>query len=325
MGKYLPDRVVTNDDLSKMFDTNDEWITERTGIKERRWVKYGEEYTSTMGTEAARRAIEDAQLEADDIDFVVFATLTPDYPFPGCGVMVQKNLGLRNVGALDVRNQCAGFIYALSIADQFIKTGMYKNILVVGAETQSNVMQKTNEGRDMAVIFGDGAAAAVVSATEDLNRGILTSNMHSEGAYAEELALQEPSNRHEFRIEGNPELTGAKQWPYMNGRNVFKHAVTRMPESVMEALGETNLKTDDIDLLIPHQANLRIAEFVKQKLGLNDDQVFNNIQKYGNTTAASIPIALCEAKEKGLVKQGDLVCLTAFGSGFVWGATLIRW
>jgi 3-oxoacyl-[acyl-carrier-protein] synthase-3 len=325
MGYYVPDNVVTNEDLSKIMDTNDEWITERTGIKERRWIN-NDESTSSMALAASKNAIGDAGIDKSEIDFIVFATLSPDYYFPGPGVTLQKDLGLDTIGALDVRNQCSGFLYALSVADQYIKTGMYKNILVVGSEYHSGGLDKSTKGRGVTVIFGDGAGAAIVSRSSTADRGILSTHLHSQGEHAEELTLIGPSTRRWV-----PEIIAGKGkddeaiYPYMNGTFVFKHAVTRFPEVIGEALTQNNLKSTDIDLLIPHQANLRISQFVQKKMGLADNQVFNNIQKYGNTTAASIPIALAEAKLEGKVKEGDLICLAAFGSGFTWASALIRW
>jgi 3-oxoacyl-[acyl-carrier-protein] synthase-3 len=327
LGYYVPDNVVTNDDLSKIMDTNDEWIQERTGIKERRWIKEGSNDTSAvMGAKASKIAIERAGLTPKDIDFIVFATLSPDYYFPGCGVQIQEMLGMRTVGALDVRNQCSGFIYAMSVADQFIKTGMYKNILVVGSEFHSGGLDKTTRGRGVSVIFGDGAGAAVLSRTEDTTKGILSSHLHSEGKHAEELTVLAPSIRHWV-----PEIIAANDendesyFPYMNGTFVFKHAVVRFSEAIVEGLKTNNLEAKDIDMLIPHQANLRISQFVQKKFKLSDDQIFNNIQKYGNTTAASVIIALTEAWEKGKIKDNDLVVLAAFGSGFTWGSVIMRW
>ncbi|HBN03573.1 MAG TPA: 3-oxoacyl-ACP synthase [Bacteroidetes bacterium] len=326
MGYYVPSNVVTNDDLASIMDTNNEWIVERTGINERRWIKDNSESTSSMALEASKNAIADAGIDKTEIDFIIFATLSPDYYFPGPGVTLQKDLGLDTIGALDVRNQCSGFVYALSIADQYIKTGMYKNILVVGSEYHSGGLDKSTKGRGVTVIFGDGAGAAIVSKSPNADRGILSTHLHSQGEFAEELTLIGPSTRRWV-----PEIIdGAGKddeaiYPYMNGTFVFKHAVTRFPQVIGEALTQNNLKSTDIDLLIPHQANLRISQFVQQKMGLREDQVFNNIQKYGNTTAASIPIALAEAKLAGKVKEGDLICLAAFGSGFTWASALIRW
>lgn len=327
IGHYVPENIVTNDDLSKLMDTNDAWITERTGIKERRWVPEGSDDTpSVMGTKAARVAIKNAGIEPTDIDFIIFATLSPDYYFPGPGVMVQEQLGIPEIGALDVRNQCSGFIYGLSVADQFIQTGKYKNILLIGSELHSQGLDKTTRGRGVSVIFGDGAGAVVLQPTTEDGKGVLTTHLHSEGKHAKELALIGPSTHHwvdKIMIENDPE--DLSYYPNMNGNFVFKHAVTRFQEVIYEALTATNLQASDIDLLVPHQANLRISQYIQAKMGLDPSKVFNNIMKYGNTTAASIPLALSEAWQEGKVKEGDLICLAAFGSGFTWGSALIRW
>ncbi|WP_274475957.1 3-oxoacyl-ACP synthase III family protein [Mangrovimonas aestuarii] len=328
LGAYVPDNVVTNEDLTKLMDTSDEWIQERTGIKERRWVKPGgQDTTSTMGVKAAKIAIERAGIDKDDIDFIIFATLSPDYYFPGPGVQVQRDLGIKTVGALDVRNQCSGFVYGLSVADQFIKTGMYKNVLVIGSEVHSHGLDKTTRGRGVSVIFGDGAGAAVVAREEDNTKGILSTHLHSEGEHAEELALIAPGMGKRWVTdiieENNPD--DESYLPYMNGQYVFKNAVVRFSEVIMEGLNTNNLTPQDINLLVPHQANLRISQFIQNKFKLRDDQVFNNIMSYGNTTAASIPIALTEAWEQGKVKKGDVVVLAAFGSGFTWGSAVIKW
>ena len=328
LGKYVPDNVVTNDDLSKMMDTNDEWITERTGIKERRWVEKGSgDTTATMGVKAAKIAIERAGIDKDDIDFIIFATLSPDMYFPGPGVQVQHALDIKTVGALDVRNQCSGFVYAISVADNFIKTGMYKNILVIGSELHSFGLDKTTRGRGVSVIFGDGAGAAVLTREEDTSKGILSTHLHSQGEHAEELVLIAPGmgKRWVNDILADNDPNDESYYPHMNGTFVFKNAVVRFSEVIMEGLMKNNLQVDDIDMLIPHQANLRIAQFIQRKFKLTDDQVFNNIQKYGNTTAASIPIALTEAWEEGKVKEGDTVVLAAFGSGFTWGSVIMKW
>lgn len=327
LGYYVPDHVVTNDDLSKLMDTNDEWIQERTGIKERRHVNSNEETTTSMGVKAAEMAIERAGISREEIDFIVFATLSPDYYFPGPGVLVQRDLGLKTVGALDIRNQCSGFVYGLSVADQFIKTGMYKNVLVIGSEVHSRGLDMTTRGRGVSVIFGDGAGAAVLSRTEDNSKGILSTHLHSEGQHAEELALIAPGMGKRWVTDilkdNNP--GDESYYPYMNGQFVFKNAVVRFSEVINEGLQKNNLQVSDINMLIPHQANLRISQFIQQKFKLEDSQVHNNIMKYGNTTAASIPIALTEAWEQGKIKDGDLVVLAAFGSGFTWGSAIIRW
>jgi 3-oxoacyl-[acyl-carrier-protein] synthase-3 len=294
-----------------------------------------------MGVEAAKIAIERAGITAQDIDFIVFATLSPDYYFPGCGVLLQRAMKMKEIGALDVRNQCSGFVYALSVADQFIKTGMYKNILVVGSEKHSFGLDFSTRGRNVSVIFGDGAGAIVLQPTEDQNRGILSTHLHSDGESAEILAMFNPgTHANHWTAEpvadfDNAEIgqmffshamvEKAQVFPNMDGQAVFKKAVVKFPEVIMEALTANGCSPADIKVLIPHQANLRIAQFVQHKLKLRDDQVYNNIQKYGNTTAASVPIALCEAWEEGKIKDGDLVCLAAFGSGFTWGSALLRW
>lgn len=341
IGMYVPAQVVTNQDLMKYMDTSDEWIQERTGIKERRYAHRTAETTTTMGVEAAKIAIERAGITPQDVDFIVFATLSPDYYFPGCGVLVQRAMQMKEIGALDVRNQCSGFVYALSVADQFIRTGMYKNILVIGAEKHSFGLDFTTRGRNVSVIFGDGAGAVVLQPTEDPGRGILSTHLHSDGESAEILAMYNPgTHANHWKAEkyasfddaeigqmffSHQMIDDAQIFPFMDGPAVFKKAVVKFPEVIMEALNANGLKPSDIRMLIPHQANLRISQFVQHQLKLTDEQVYNNIQKYGNTTAASVPIALCEAWEAGKVKEGDLVCLAAFGSGFTWASALLRW
>ena len=327
LGFYVPENVVTNDDLSKLMDTSDEWIQERTGIQQRHHALRGSDTTTSMGVKASLKAIEAAKINKEEIDFIVVATLSPDFYFPGCGVLVQKELGLPTVGALDIRNQCSGFIYALSVADQYIKTGMYKNILVIGAETQSPALDMTTRGRNMAVLFGDGAGAAIVSRSDDPERGILSTHLHSQGEYAEQLAMITPGVGTkwvtELLAENDPD--DVSYYPNMNGQFVFKNAVVRFAEVIEEGLKSNGLSHKDINMLIPHQANLRISQFVQHQFKLTDEQIFNNIMKYGNTTAASIPIALTEAVQQGKIKDGDLVVLAAFGSGFTWASAIIRW
>jgi 3-oxoacyl-[acyl-carrier-protein] synthase-3 len=341
IGYYVPKNVFTNEDLRKYMDTSDEWIQERTGIKERRYADRTGETTTTMAVVASKIAIERAGLTPQDIDFIVFATLSPDYYFPGCGVLLQRALKMKEIGALDVRNQCSGFVYALSVADQFIKTGMYKNILVVGSEKHSFGLDYTTRGRNISVIFGDGAGAVVLQPTLLPEQGILSTHLHSDGESAEILAMYNPGTHANHWVPqpvatfdeaemgqmfmSHTMIDEAQNFPNMDGPAVFKKAIIKMPEVVEEALAANGLTSADINMLIPHQANLRIAQFVQQKLKLGDDQVHNNIQKYGNTTAASVPIALCEAWEAGKIKEGDLVCLVAFGSGFTWASALIRW
>ena len=327
LGMYVPENIVTNDDLSKMMDTSSDWIIERTGIEERRHIKKGDgNSTATMGVKAAKIAIERAGIAINDIELILFATLSPDYYFPGSGVIVQEELGIPTCPAMDIRTQCSGFVYAMSTADQFVKTGMYKNVLVIGSENQSGGLDMTTRGRGVSVIFGDGAGAAVVSRETDLSKGIMSSHLHSEGEHAKELSIIDPNTSRwipEIIADNNPD--DISFYPYMNGQFVFKNAVTRFAEVINEGLEKNDWESKDIDLLIPHQANLRIAQFIQRKFRLSDDQVYNNIQKYGNTTAASIPIALTEAWEAGKVKEGDKVVLAAFGSGFTWASSLIRW
>jgi len=332
IGHYVPENVVTNHDLSKLMTTDDEWITERTGIKERHHRKNrndSEETTAFLGFKASEKALKMAEMTSKDIDFIIFATLSPDYYFPGCGVLLQEMLGCETVGALDVRNQCSGFVYAVSVANAFIKAKTYKNILVVGAEVHSFGLDFSDEGRGVSVIFGDGAGAIILSASENEKDGdILSTNLHSEGKYADELCTKFPGSKYGWsdRMRLEPEnVTEVEIYPHMNGNFVFKHAVTRFPETMEEALNSAGKKVEDLDMFIPHQANLRIAQFVQKKFNLPDEKVYNNIQKYGNTTAASIPIALSEAIEEGKIKRGDLVLLSAFGSGFTWGSILFEY
>ena len=327
LGKYVPENVVTNADLSKMMDTSDEWITERTGIKERRHIKKGDgNTTATMALKATKIALERANMAAEDLDLILFATLSPDYYFPGSGVVLQDLLGIPACPAMDIRNQCSGFIYALTTADQFIKTGMYKNVLVVGAENHSGGLDMASRGRGVSVIFGDGAGAAILTRETNMERGILSSHIYSEGSYAEELSLIGPStNRWVPEIISANDPDDLSYYPYMNGQVVFKHAVVRFSEVINEGLQKNNWQASDIDMLVPHQANLRISQFIQKKFGLSDDQVYNNIMRYGNTTAASIPIALTEAWEEGKIEEGSKVVLAAFGSGFTWGSSMMVW
>lgn len=322
IGYSVPDNIVTNKDLEKLMDTSDEWIVERTGIKERRWVKEGIG-TSDLAVEASEKAIEMAGLTPKDIELVICATLTSDYFFPGAAVLVQDKLGMNTIGAFDIKAACSAFIYGLSIADQFIKTGQVKNVLLIGAEVQSTGIDVTTRGRDMAVLFGDGAGAAVLQPA-DGESAILSTHIHSQGKFAKYLwsemptILEKPCMSHEM-------LDAGRQYPQMNGREVFKNAVARFPEVIMEALNANNLKVDDIDLFIPHQANLRITQFVAKRLGVGMDRMYSNIQRFGNTTGASIPIALSEAYNEGVINAGDTLILAAFGSGFTWASAAIKW
>ena len=327
LGMYVPENVVTNADLEKLIETSDEWIVERTGVEQRRHVKKGDgNSTASMGAKAAKIALERSGIASNEIDLILFATLSPDYYFPGSGVLVQEILNIPNCPAMDIRTQCSGFVYAMSTADQFIKTGMYKNVLVIGSEYQSGGLDMTTRGRGISVIFGDGAGAAVLTRTENNKQGIMSSHLYSEGKHAEELSMIGPNTSYwvpEIMAANDPD--DLSYYPYMNGQFVFKNAVVRFAEVINEGLEKNAWSPEDIALLIPHQANLRIAQFVQKKFGLRDDQIFNNIQSYGNTTAASIPIALTEAWESGKVKEGDKVVLAAFGSGFTWGSVMIQW
>jgi 3-oxoacyl-[acyl-carrier-protein] synthase-3 len=326
-GHFVPERVVTNDDLAARFDTSDEWVQQRTGIKERHHVDFDKEPmgASDLGVRAARAALADAGVSKDEVDLIVYATLSPDRAFPGDGVLVQAKLDVpAGVPALDVRNQCSGFLYGLAVADAFIRLGTYKRVLLIGSEVHSSGLDFSDDGRDIAVLFGDGAAAVVLGASEDEKRGVLSVHLHADGRFADDLHCAYPSSAEMPRLTPERLATGV-QFPKMSGKAVFKHAVTRMPEVVLEALGKNGLGPSDLKLFIPHQANLRISEMVQRRLELRDDQVFNNIMRYGNTTAASIPLALDQARHEGRVQAGDLVCLAAFGAGFTWGAALVRW
>ena len=327
IGHYVPEQVVTNADLEKVMDTSNDWIVERTGIHERRFFNPETDTVANMSARAAKMALDRANVSAEDIDFIVFATITPDYFFPGSGVLLQRELGLdkKSIPALDIRNACSGFIYGLSVADQFIKTGMYKTVLVVGAEIQSSAMEMNTRGRNVSVIFGDGAGAAILRPTEEANKGLLSTHLHADGTFAEELYIRDPGSSRPNKERLTPDLLeSAGIRAHMNGNLVFKHAVVRFKEVIQEALDHNQLTSDDINLLIPHQANLRISKFLQQQLGFEDHRVYNNIMRYGNTTAASIPIAMSEAWAEGKIPEGTLLCLAAFGSGFTWASALIR-
>ena len=324
LGHHVPEKVITNKYLSTVMDTNDEWIIERTGIHERRWIDPAQDTVANMAAKATRMALERANLTAKDIEFIVFATITPDYFFPGSGVLLGRELGLEGIPALDIRNACSGFIYALSVGDQFIKTGMYKTVLVIGAEIQSTALDVSTRGRNTAVIFGDGAGAAILQGSD--KPGILSTHLHADGRYAEELYIRDPGSSRPNSERQPDEIKDTSTYKVvMNGNQVFKHAIVRFAEVINEALAANKLSKDDIDMLVPHQANLRISQYIQEKLGLRQDQVYNNIMRYGNTTAASIPIAMSEAWAEGKIKENDLICLAAFGSGFTWASALIRW
>ena len=334
-GFRVPDRVVTNDELASMMDTSDAWIRQRSGIEERRWVEEGEA-GSDLGAAAAAMALERAGMKAEDLDCLIVATLSPDHFFPGTGVFLQRKLGIRDIPCLDVRNQCTGFLYGLSIADAWIRTGRYERILLVGTEVHSTGLHRNDFGRDTAVLFGDGAGAVILGPVGPAEggrgdgngsppeRGILSVHIHADGRFAEKLWVEAPASKYDPLIS-HEHIDAGLTCPSMDGREVFRQAVSRMPEAVREALDAEGLSIDEVDMVIAHQANLRICQMVQRALGLSDDRVYNNIQRYGNTTAASLPIALHECAEEGRLRRGDLLCLTAFGSGFTWGSALIRW
>ncbi|MGH7569633.1 MAG: 3-oxoacyl-ACP synthase III family protein [Gemmatimonadales bacterium] len=322
-GFHVPARLVTNDDLATMMDTSDEWIVQRSGIKTRYWVSNGET-GATLAREAARKALAKAQLEPSDLDCIIYCTCTPDHFEPGNGVFLQRELGLTDIPAMDVRTQCSGFLYGLSVADAWIRVGQYRHILLVGAEIHSRGLDKTTRGRDTAVLFGDGAGAVILGATSDPGRGVLSTHLFSDGRHAEKLWVDAPGLAHDPFVSAEMLEQGMCR-PVMEGREVFKFASVKMPEAVALALKTNGFAPADIKLLVPHQANLRIIEMVQKAAGLRDDQVYTNIQRYGNTTAASIPIALDEALSDGRLARGDLLVLTAFGSGFTWGSAAIRW
>ena len=322
VGHYVPANIITNDDLAKRMNTSDAWIQERTGIKERRFFEPGKDTVASMAARASEMALERAGIDKSEVDFIVFATITSDYYFPGSGVLMQREMGLGTIGALDIKVQCTGFIYALSIADQFIRTGMYKTILVVGAEIQSTALDISDAGRSTAVIFGDGAGACVLTRADE--PGIYSTHLHADGTYAEELVVMDPGSSRPVRdFSQMTDFTSTRV--HMQGNSVFKHAVTRFPEVINEALAANNYTAANIDLLVPHQANARITQYIAAQMGLPPEKVVSNIDRYGNTTAASIPIALSEAWAEGRLKPGHLLCMAAFGSGFTWGSALVRW
>lgn len=325
LGYYVPENIVTNDDLTQWMETSDAWIRERTGIQERRYFEYGKDTNYSMATAASRIALERAGRTADEIDVIIYATITPDYFFPGSAFLMQRELGMHGKPVIDIRQQCSGFVYGLSIADQFLKGGMYRTALVVGSEIQSSWIDKSTAGRSTAVIFGDGAGAAVLEATNDPARRILSTHLHADGRYAEELYVKDPGSSRPDRPVTKELLDEGGFNVYMNGNAVFKHAIVRFGEVIHEALDANGLTPADIDLFVPHQANLRISDYVRGQLGLPEEKVINNLQRFGNTTAASIPIALTEAWEQGRLKEGDLICMAAFGSGFTWASALLRW
>lgn len=322
MGHYVPPRTVTNNDLASLMDTTDEWIVQRTGIRERHWIE-GDVGASELAEHASRAALAEAGLQPSDIDLILFATLSPDLNFPGSACLLQARLGIPGVAAMDIRNQCTGFLYGLKTADAFIRAGMARNVLLVGAEVHSTGLDISTRGRDVAVLFGDGAGAAVVGPSSDDSR-VIDTELHADGRHAEILMVEAPASRL------NPRLTvemmeAGRHFPKMDGRSVFKHACERLPEVIQSILARNGFSLSDVDVMVPHQANLRINEMVAKQLGFPPDRVVHNIQRYGNTTAASIPIALHEAVQDGRIQKGQLVLLAGFGAGLTWGASLVRW
>jgi 3-oxoacyl-[acyl-carrier-protein] synthase-3 len=326
-GHYLPTRVVTNDDLAKLFPTSDEWIQQRSGIRERRYIEHAGIGASDLALPAAKMALERAGMTERDVDAIIFATLSPDYNFPGSGVLLQRKLGRAPIPALDVRNQCSGFLYSLSIADAWIKTGVYRHVLVAGAEVHSTGLEFSERGREVTVLFGDGAGAVVMGPSETSDegdrRGLLAIVLHSDGAGAEELWVEAPTSSQTPRLT-HEMMDDGRHYPRMNGKQVFRWATAKMPEVAREVLDQAGLSVADIDLFIPHQANMRINQHVAKELGIAEDKVIHNIDRYGNTTAATIPIGLSEAQQSGRVPPGSTVLFAAFGAGFTWGAAVVR-
>jgi 3-oxoacyl-[acyl-carrier-protein] synthase-3 len=323
LGTYVPPRVVTNEELTRYMDTTDEWIQQRTGIRERRWVDEGVG-ASDLAYEATRQALDRAGWQPSDIEAIVYATLSPDHFFPGDGPALGARLELPGVPALDIRNQCSGFIYGMSVADAWIRSGQYRRVLLVGSEVHSTGLDVSTRGRDVAVIFGDGAGAALLEASDDPNRGVISTRLHADGRFVSDLWIEAPASRYHPRLTQQM-LDEGRHYPKMNGAKVFKMAIDKMPEVLREALEPAGLQASDIKLLVAHQANLRIVEAVQKSLRLSDDRVYANIQKYGNTTAASIPICMAEGIEARGIQRGDVVALVAFGAGFTWASALLRW
>ena len=322
LGHAVPDRIVTNADLENLMDTSDEWIIERSGIKERRHVDQGQA-ASDLAIDATRMACKNSGVKPNEIELIIFCSISSDHFFPGGAVQIQEKLGMKNIGAFDLKAACSGFIYGLSVADQFIRNGSHNTILLIGAEVQSVALVYDNDHRDMAVLFGDGAGAAILQSCED-GSGVLSTHLHSDGKHVKDLWLPAPGSK--FKPFMSKELIDkGLHTPSMNGREVFKNAIIRFPEVINEALNYNNLNIEDIALVIPHQANLRISQTVAKRLGISMEKVYSNIEKYGNTTAASIPIAMSEAFNENKFGNGDNIILAAFGAGFTWASAAIRW
>jgi 3-oxoacyl-[acyl-carrier-protein] synthase-3 len=320
---YVPPKVVSNFDLQQRMDTSDEWIQQRSGIRERRHVAPGVN-TSDLAYEASRAALDAAGCKPEDLDLVIVATLSPDHYFPGTSAFLQAKLGLESTPAMDVRCQCSGFLYALNVGQLFVGSGQYNRVLICGAEVHSPALDMTTRGRDVAVLFGDGAGAAVLEPSDDPERGILSVHLHAQGEFAKRLWIEAPTMS-ETPYISHEQIDAGRIYPQMDGRFVFKHAVLRMPEVIREALTANAKSSSDVDLFVFHQANVRINEYAAQALEIPPEKLFNNIDKYGNCSAASIPMCLDECRRTGRLKDGDLVCLAAFGAGFTWASALIRW
>ncbi|NOZ86392.1 MAG: ketoacyl-ACP synthase III [Deltaproteobacteria bacterium] len=323
-GRYIPERLVTNEDLSNMFDTSDEWIKDRTGIEQRYYIK-DEMGASDMAFNACENVFNEGIVKREDIDFIIFATLSPDHTFPGSGCFLQGKLGLADVPSMDIRNQCTGFLYSLRMGDLLIKSGDYKRVLIAGAEVHSTGLDFSNNGRDVTVLFGDGAGVVVLGPCEDNEGGFLSFALHSDGTHAKDLWLDCPGSRYTPSRINKTMIDEGRHFPKMNGRRVFSHAVKKMPEVLMEALESSGTDLKELDLIVPHQANKRINEKFAEMLGISFGKVYSNIERYGNTTAASIPIALDELRRQGRLKKGDMIGLVAFGSGFTWAASIVKW
>jgi 3-oxoacyl-[acyl-carrier-protein] synthase-3 len=322
VGHYVPTRVVTNDDLAKLMTTSNEWIVQRTGIRERRYIEHSGIGASDLAVPAAKMALEHAGKEAKDVDAIIFATLSPDHNFPGSGCFLADKLGLPGVCALDVRNQCSGFLYGLSIADAWVRAGAYKHVLLVGAEVHSTGVEFSDRGRDVAVLFGDGAGAALIGAAEGADQGLKAIRLHADGSGAKDLWVEAPASAYMPRLTAEMLVEG-KHFPAMNGKHVFRWATEKMPEVVREVMADAKMGIDQLDLFVPHQANLRINQFVGQKLGIPESKTVHNIEVYGNTTAATIPLGLSEAWREGKCKRGSNVLMAAFGSGYTWAGAVI--
>ena len=324
IGHYVPTKVVTNADLAKLMTTSDEWIAQRTGIKERRFIEHSGIGASDLALEATKMALEHAGLASEkDIDAIIFATLSPDHNFPGAGCFLGHKLGLPGVPALDVRNQCSGFLYGLSVADAWVRAGVYKRVLLVGAEVHSTGIELNDRGRDVAVLFGDGAGAAIIGAATEPDQGLSAIELHADGSGAKDLWVEAPASAYIPRLNQEM-LDEGKHFPAMNGKQVFRWATEQMPAVARSVLDKAGVAASDIDLFVPHQANLRINQFVGQKLGIPEEKTVANITKYGNTTAATIPLGLSEAWREGRCGRGSNILLAAFGSGYTWGAAVLR-